>query len=86
LGVKVEYKSKTTTVKIKDSEPETSEEDVKNAVVKATDTDPSFIKLLPSFGGNKMFVIELRSHETWKCKQISSWSGTVSSQTQTTNH
>ncbi|CAI6355619.1 unnamed protein product [Macrosiphum euphorbiae] len=66
----VEYKPKSATVEIKDLETETSEDEVKNAVVKATDVAPNSIKLLPSFGGTKMAVVRLRDREAIELGRI----------------
>jgi len=66
----VEYKPKSAMVEIKDLESETSEDEVKNAVVKATDVAPNSIKLLPSFGGTKMAVVRLRDREAIELGRI----------------
>lgn len=66
---KVEFNPKATLVEIKDLESETTEEEVKNAVAKATDTSPnsiSVIRILPSFGGDKMAVVKINCKEAEK--------------------
>jgi len=62
----VEYKMSFATVEIKDLESETSDDEVRNAVVKASGTAPSRIKLLPSWGGNKMAVVRIRQRNATK--------------------
>jgi len=51
---------------IKDLEADTSEEEVRAAVSKATGAVPISINLLPSWGGNKMAVVRTNQREAVK--------------------
>jgi len=66
----LEHKQYTATVDIKDLEADTSEEEVREAVSKATGVIPTSINLLPSWGGSKMATVRIIQREATKLAKM----------------